>query len=123
MNEGNGHSEEGRAQGVVAWIVVFAVAAVVTGFCAKYLYDWATGNLVTENSGREVVGVVGLTGLFILFQLLRILCDRWAERCADGADSIEVPVGGSRCLHKCKLVYWTGETGNPPILRLQPTPG
>jgi len=39
MNEGNGHSEEGRAQGVVAWIVVFAVAAVVTGFCAKYLYD------------------------------------------------------------------------------------
>lgn len=85
MNEGNGHSEEGRAQGVVAWIVVFAVAAVVTGFCAKYLYDWATGNLVTENSGREVfgglvVGVVGLTGLFILFQLLSILYDRWAER-------------------------------------------
>ena len=84
MNDRKGHSGEGNAQGVIAWFVVFAVAAVVTGFCAKYLYDWATGNLVTDNSGREVfgglvIGVVGLTGLFILFQLLKILYDRWAK--------------------------------------------
>ena len=84
MNEGNGHSREGDAQGVVMWIVVFAVAAVVTSFCAKYLFDWATGNLVTDNSGREVfgglvVGVIGLTGLFILIRLLQVLYDRWAN--------------------------------------------
>ena len=84
MNEGNGPSSDGGAQGIVMWIVLFAVGAVITGFCAKYLFDWATGNLVTENSGREVfgglvVGVVGLTGLFILIQLLRVLYDRWAK--------------------------------------------
>ena len=84
MNEENGHSREGDAQGVVIWIVLFAVFTVLTGFCAKYLFDWAAGNLVTENSGREVfggivVGVIGLTGLYILFQLLRVLYDRWAK--------------------------------------------
>ena len=84
MNDGKGHSEEGNAQGVVAWIVVFAVAGVVTGFCAKYLCDWAAGNLITDNSGIEVfgglvVGTAGLTALYILLKLLRILYDRWAN--------------------------------------------
>ena len=84
MNEGNGHSPEGDAQGIVVWIVLFAVASVVIGFCVKYLIDWATGSLVTENSGKEVfggmvVGVIGLTGLFVLFQLLRVLYERWAK--------------------------------------------
>ena len=84
MNEGNGHSREGDAQGIVIWIVVFTVSAVVTGVCAKYLFDWATGNLVTENSGKEVfgglvVGVIGLTGLYILLRLLRVLYDHWAK--------------------------------------------
>ena len=81
MNDGKGRSEEGNAQGVVAWIVVFAVAGVVTGFCAKY---WAAGNLIPDDSGIEVsgglvVGIAGLTALYILLQLLRILYDRWAN--------------------------------------------
>ena len=84
MNDGRRHSEEGNAQGVVARIVVFAVAGVVTGFCAKYLYDWAAGNLITDNSGIEVfgglvVGIAGLTALYILLQPPRILYDRWAK--------------------------------------------
>ena len=66
------------------WIVLFAVATIITGVCAKYLFDWATGDLVTENSGAEVlgglvVGVVGLTGLYTLLRLLQVLYDRWAK--------------------------------------------
>jgi len=81
MSEGSGPSREGNARGVVMWIVLFAVAAVVTGFCAKYLFDWAAGNLVTENSGVEavggvVVGAVGLVGLYTMLQLLRVLYER-----------------------------------------------
>ena len=84
MKDENGHSPGGGAQGVVIWIVLFAVGAVITSFCAKYLVDWATGNLVTENSGEEVagglvVGVVGLTGLYTLIRLLQVLYDRWAK--------------------------------------------
>ena len=84
MNYGNGHDRQGDTQLIVAGIVVFVVAAVVTGVCAKYLYDWATGSLVTENSGEEVlggivVGVIGLTGLFTLARLLMFLYDRWAK--------------------------------------------
>ena len=84
MKNGNGYRTEGNAQGVVAWIVLFAVAAVITGFCAKYLFDWATGNLVTDNSGAEVlgglvVGVVGLIGLYTLIRLLWVLYERWAD--------------------------------------------
>jgi hypothetical protein len=85
MNEGNGPSPEGNAQGIAMWIILFAVFAVLTGFCAKYLYDWATGNLVTDNSGKEisggmVVGVIGLTGLFVLLRLLGVLYEHWAKK-------------------------------------------
>ena len=56
--EENGHRREGNAQGVVKWIVVFTVAAIGTRVRAKYLFDWDTGNLITENNGEEVVGGV-----------------------------------------------------------------
>ena len=85
MKNGNGDDLEWDAQGVVMGIVLFAVAAVVTGFCAKYLFDWATGNLVTENSSKEVlgglvVGVVGLVGLYTMSQLLRVLYNRLVKK-------------------------------------------
>ena len=56
MQEENGHRWEGNAQGVVIWIVVFAVAAIVPGFCAKHLFDWATGNGSNRDNRALYIG-------------------------------------------------------------------
>ena len=84
MSQGSGPNTDGNAEGIVIWIVLFAVMATLTVSCALYLYYWAVGDSGTEGGGAEVVGgivvgVIGLTGLYIIVRLLQVLYERWVK--------------------------------------------